>query len=174
MQINLEDILAKKTTSKFVTVSNTVKEVAENKKNIPSSRIQTIYSGVEIPERINRSLKKDLTFVSVGRFGSSKGFEKLLQVINKLKGTLSLKLIIIGDGPLRENIEKEIVNLDLEETVELVGYSNNVKEYLKNSDAFISCSTEEGFGVSVVEAMAFSLPIFDFFTSYFRRIIWRK
>lgn len=170
LQIKLEDTLSKKTTKKFIAVSNTVKQVALEKKNIPLSRIKTIYSGVEIPARINRSIGMELKFVSIGRFVSSKGFIELLQVIKQLENKLNFKLYIIGDGPLRESIENEVKILGLESKVELVGYSNNVKEFLINADALISCSMEEGFGVSVVEAMSYSLPVFTFSLPIFEEL----
>lgn len=68
------------------------------------------------------------------------------------------KLIILGDGKLREDIEKKI-SPDLRDNVALLGFQNNPYYYLMNSDIFVLTSDYEGFPNVLIEAMACGLPV---------------
>jgi glycosyltransferase involved in cell wall biosynthesis len=66
---------------------------------------------------------------------------------------LHLKLDIIGEGPLRVEIQNEIEKFNLCNYVKLLGYKSNVGEYLKKTTIYVHPSNMEGFGIAVVEAM---------------------
>ena len=69
------------------------------------------------------------------------------------------KLIICGEGPERDNLERSIDELNLNNRVVLVGAVNNVEEYLKKAEIFVFTSIHEGYPNSLVEAMAAGLPV---------------
>jgi glycosyltransferase involved in cell wall biosynthesis len=70
-----------------------------------------------------------------------------------------LRLVIVGDGPLRSELEQLIQRLDLEDTVWLAGDRKDVPELLQMMDVFALPSLGEGISNTVLEAMASSLPV---------------
>ena len=72
------------------------------------------------------------------------------------------KLIIVGDGEDKEKLAKFIINNDLQDSAELVGNTNNVSIYYENADVFCLSSRFEGFGMVLIEALSFGLPIVSF------------
>lgn len=173
LRILMEDILARQTTSLFIAVSNTVKYKAINSRMVPKLKIKTIYSGVDIPGFRNRTITPEIEvkIVSVGRLISSKGFIDLIYIFkNALRKMPNLHLTILGDGPQKLELLELIQKLKLDKKVNMEGYCSDVSPFLNNSDIFVSCSKEEGFGLSVVEAMAYSLPIITFDIPIFEEI----
>lgn len=96
--------------------------------------------------------------VSVGRLVKRKGYEFLINTISKME---NVKLIIIGEGPEQENLQRQIETLQLKDRVILVGSIEEEKkfQYLSNSDLYVMSSVHEGFGVVLQEAMQVGLPI---------------
>lgn len=68
-------------------------------------------------------------------------------------------LYIAGDGPLREELQNYIKNKNVERNVFILGYIEDIGNYLDQCDVFIHPSLCEGFGISVVEAMLAGKPI---------------
>lgn len=172
-RVLFEDLLAKHTSSVFIAVSNTVKYTAITSRMVPKLKIKTIHSGVEIPAFINRKInsEREIQIVSVGRLIYSKGFIDLLYIFKKAVTKFpNLRLTIIGDGPQKLELLELIEELNLNDKVHMEGYCSDVPHFLIGSDIFVSCSKEEGFGLSVVEAMAYSLPIVTFKIPIFEEI----
>lgn len=101
--------------------------------------------------------------ISVGRLEYEKGFDILIEVwklvVDKHKDWI---LEIYGEGSLKEELEKKIKKLKLENNLFLKGLSNNIKEkYLESSICVISSRTE-GFGMVLIEAMTCGLPLVSF------------
>ncbi|MBV5330243.1 MAG: glycosyltransferase [Chlorobium sp.] len=69
------------------------------------------------------------------------------------------RLILIGDGPMRNSLEQLALKRDLGGKVEFVGYSNKIGEYLDAFDIYANPTLDEGFGIAVVEAMLTGLPV---------------
>jgi glycosyltransferase involved in cell wall biosynthesis len=95
----------------------------------------------------------------------NKGWFDFLDICEKLKTKIpNLKVYIIGDGPLYRDIKKRIVERDLEDVVIMTGHTNNVYEYLSQTNLYVMTSYREGLSVAVIEALASSLPlvIYDF------------
>jgi len=137
--------------------------------NVAKNKILVIYNGVDI-ERIN-GLKNDkiedewfenntLKILSVGNLVEPKGQEYLIKafkIVNE-KG-IKAKLIIIGEGYLRKELENLIKKLGLEDDIVLPGHIKNPYKYMKNSDIFVLSSIIEGFGCCIVEAMVCGIPV---------------
>jgi glycosyltransferase involved in cell wall biosynthesis len=101
--------------------------------------------------------------LSVGRLDAQKQFGMLIEVFASLAtNNNAWTLRIIGEGPLRQVLEQQIVNLNLVERVELIGRSENVAEELAQADAFVLTSAYEGFPNALLEAMAVGLPCVTF------------
>ena len=109
-----------------------------------------------------------IKIVSIARLVEKKGMEYGIRAVSKLlKHKPDIKYSIVGDGPLKENLQNLINELDVGEQVKLVGWKNQeeVVHILKNSDIMLAPSItsrngdREGIPVVLMEAMAMGLVI---------------
>lgn len=100
--------------------------------------------------------------LAVGRLVGYKGFDVLIEAWRKMS-LAGWRLKIVGEGPERENLERLIVRDGLTESVELVGQCTEQRktELLREAALFVAPSTTEAetFGISILEAMGFGLPV---------------
>jgi glycosyltransferase involved in cell wall biosynthesis len=96
--------------------------------------------------------------VAVGRLAEQKDFSTLIAAVALLPAG-SVRLRVLGDGPLRQRLEAEIVALGLPGVVELVGEVADVRTPLGQADIFALTSRWEGLPLSILEAMAAGLPV---------------
>ena len=68
-------------------------------------------------------------------------------------------LLIAGNGPERDNIEKLIAGLGLQNNVKLLGYVTNLQDYQHITDVGVSCSKREGLPLNIVESMLSGTPV---------------
>ena len=102
----------------------------------------------------------DKIFINVARLSVEKGHEDLVLGFHQAqKKKPGMKLVIIGDGPLKSKLKSLIINLDLSEKVFLLGRKDNPFMYLKKSDCFVFSSKHEGQGLAILEAMILELPV---------------
>jgi glycosyltransferase involved in cell wall biosynthesis len=101
------------------------------------------------------------TAIFVGRISPQKGVIDLIHAWATVKAhvTRPVKLRIIGDGPQGKDLKALVVSLGLSETVELVGYCEDVPAELAKADLFVLPSYEEGNSNAILEAMRAGLPI---------------
>jgi glycosyltransferase involved in cell wall biosynthesis len=100
-----------------------------------------------------------IVFVHVGRFHPSKNHTFLINLFYEYnKYNPNSKLLLIGDGELRADIESLISSLCLKESVVLLGNRKDVCNYLQASDCFLFPSKWEGLPVAVIEAQAAGVP----------------
>ncbi len=110
----------------------------------------------------NLDLAKKNQVVSVGRLIKSKGFDYLLKSFASAEKKADWKLVIVGDGPERANLETLAVSLGIKEKVLFAGAQNDVNIYLQQSEIFAFTSLYEGFPNALLEAMATPLPCISF------------
>ena len=102
---------------------------------------------------------EDYIIGTVGKINASKNHAYLVDIFAKVKRIrANAKLLIVGDGKLRADIEKQIKFLELSDSCILTGMQNDVKEFLSAMDLFVFPSVFEGFGLSLLEAQASGLP----------------
>ena len=104
--------------------------------------------------------RDNIYLISVGRMVKRKGYDTLLRALAKIKDE-KVKLIILGEGPERENLDRIIVEESLQERVILPGFVTEEQkfQYLSCSDIYVLSSVHEGFGIVLQEAMQVGLPI---------------
>lgn len=149
---------------KIICVSNDVKNNFEKKfKNkIPAS---TIYNPINTNDIISKAgdIKKDYSVIricSIGRLVEAKRFDRLIEVTKNLKNLgYNIKTTILGEGILRDKLEKMIDLLELNNNVELIGFQENPYSYLASSDIFICTSDNEGFSLVVAEALVLGIAV---------------
>ena len=91
--------------------------------------------------------------VAAGTLTPRKGFADLIRAMKELSQSRSARLIILGDGPLRSELEALIVELGLSNVVKLQGYVENPLKYFARADIFVLSSYAEGLPNVLVEAM---------------------
>ena len=120
----------------------------------PNQKISVIYNGVDVKE-FKPSPKKNekLTLISSGRLIQRKGYQYLIPALKNL----DVKLKLIGDGNLTEELKDLAKDLD----VEFLGKKKHseLSRYLQRADVFVLPSLNEGMSNSILEAMACGLPI---------------
>jgi glycosyltransferase involved in cell wall biosynthesis len=150
---------------KFVVTSQYIKE--EWFKHIYSNRFEIIYPpfNLEKYESSNDSdsainFSGDYKIGFVGRLSEEKGIHTLIRAMVIIREKLpEATLIIVGTGPLEDELKHMVENLHLDSHVNFVGYRENVFEVLKHLDLFVLPSRTEGCPIVVLEAMAMRLPV---------------
>lgn len=92
-------------------------------------------------------------------FRKVKRVEDVLSVFNIVSKKLPSKLLLIGDGPERINIEKQCREMDLCDKVVFLGKLEPIEEILSVCDLFLLTSESESFGLAALEAMACEVPV---------------
>lgn len=102
----------------------------------------------------------DFVFLYVGRLSPEKDVETLLLAYNNIDSNRSVKLIMVGDGPIRDNIEKKIKEMGIR-NISILGFQkrDSIFNYYVISDALVLPSKSETWGIVVNEAMCYGLPI---------------
>lgn len=103
---------------------------------------------------------KNINLLTVCRLVEQKALDRFIRVQRKLeeKG-IHTKIYIIGDGPLRYNLQKQIDSLNLTDKFILLGKKENPYPYIKNCDYFCLLSYYEGYGMVLEEAKILNKPI---------------
>lgn len=154
----------------FVTaVSDGVREDLEHLIRVPRERAVTIGNPVVSTEMHRLAAQppnhqwfesKDLkVIVNMARLVPQKGQSLLLRAFARVHdGDPSTRLVILGEGPERENLEKLVLSLGLEGAVDLLGFHKNPYRYLSRASVFVLSSWNEGLPGSLIQAMAMGTP----------------
>lgn len=126
---------------------------------IDLTRVASTLSSVQARQRLGLSAD-DFVLGTVGRLEEQKGQRYLIQAVGDLKASgIGVKLLIIGDGRLREELEKQIQQLNVQDSVSLLGTRKDVADILKAVDLFVMPSLWEGLSLAMLEAMAAGIPV---------------
>jgi glycosyltransferase involved in cell wall biosynthesis len=136
----------------------------------PKKPLQVIYNGCDFSFPISRSsetLREELGFhpshfliVMIARLDPSKDFISVMQAAKYVtQHDERAKFIIVGDGELKNMLEKLISELGIHDVVTLVGERKDVYNYINLCDISILSTFGEGFSNSILESMALSKPV---------------
>jgi len=112
----------------------------------------------------NRTEKKagnTINLLFVGRLTQQKGIDRLCHIIGKIKHK-NWQLDVCGDGELRADLKKFILEKNLLKRVYLHGNVTNIEDFYKNADLLMMTSYWEGLPMVIAEAMSFGLPVIAF------------
>lgn len=134
--------------------------------------IRVVNNGIVINEQTNAVRKINLdseiislcksgfTIGAVGRLSPEKGFDNLLEAIKIIRNKRDdVRLIVIGEGRQRTELERKVVKLDLSDHVFLAGFKENARDYIPYFDLFVLSSLSEGLPMIVLEVMDARVPI---------------
>jgi glycosyltransferase involved in cell wall biosynthesis len=114
------------------------------------------------------------TLLFVHWLSKRKGADMIVPIAKHLSQILNMKykILVVGDGPYREELLKEIKDGNLESYIEFIGFvpNKNIVEYYKKADLLILPSMEEGFPMSLLEPMAMGVPYVAFDVGAVREI----
>ncbi len=126
---------------------------------IPIEKFNDIFEDELVNEKNFLSLSEnEKVIIHVGNFFDVKNHEYIIKIAEDLKKRKNkFKILLLGDGELKENIRLKVNEKNLQDNVIFVGLVDNVYKYLLLSDVFILPSKYEGFPVSLIEAQAAGL-----------------
>ena len=153
--------------NKVIVPSRFLEEILIEYYKVGHEKIKVIYNSIDLEDyqkipfrQFQRSTK--LTVVTVGRLARHKRIDKIIEAISVIRVKYSdVELLIIGEGPEKENLEELTRELGVESNVKFCGsvdYSK-VLDLIQSADIFVLNSIYEGMPHVVIEAMACRTPI---------------
>ncbi|MYE59899.1 MAG: glycosyltransferase, partial [Alphaproteobacteria bacterium] len=97
--------------------------------------------------------------LGAGRLEPEKDFSTLIDAFRRLRASRPCRLVILGEGSLRSELEARIASLGLDDCVSLPGWVENPFSFMARSALFVLSSVYEGFGLVLVEALASGCPV---------------
>ncbi len=147
-------------------------KVSETVKELYGINAEVIYNGIPVKRfrkidnrhlrgKIYENVKdSDVVFIHIARFGAQKNHRLLISAFRRaLRRKRNLKLLLVGDGELRNEMENIVKAENLERDVFFLGLRKDVPELLSVSDVFVLSSDWEGLPMTVLEAMAAGKPV---------------
>ena len=99
------------------------------------------------------------TFLAVGSLGEQKNHMHLIKCARSLKSNYKFQILIAGDGPLRDELERQIKLYELQDYVKLLGLRSDIPELLNKAHCFVMPSLWEGMPIAILESGASNLPV---------------
>lgn len=134
-------------------------------------RVSVVPTGIEVERfqnadgqsiRQRHGWEDEIVMISVGRLSPEKNWKRLIEASSKaMADHPSLRLVLVGDGPEREKLERYVQKLDVTQRVTFIGALSydEIPAYLKAADLFGFASTAETQGLVTMEAVAAGLPV---------------
>jgi len=153
----------------IVAVSDGVAKNISSEINLDKKKISVIYNPIvstDLTCLSNKAVnhpwlieKKYPVVLGVGRLVSQKNFSLLIKAFAKVKKYRKSKLIILGDGRERYNLQLLIKEYDLLDHIDLFGFVDNPYAFMSKVDVFVLSSIYEGLGNVLIEALACGCPV---------------
>ncbi|MBW7886970.1 MAG: glycosyltransferase [Bacteroidetes bacterium] len=157
--------------NKIFAISQAVQGCLVSIGKIPKNKIEVLYDGVDLNRfklnDSNKQLKKiliieeDIPIIGcISRLDIRKGHIYLLKAVKQLVNEFpTIKLVLVGDGNYREELEKEAKNSGINNSVIFTGTQKDINSYLAIFDIFVLPSLHEGLSIAIIEAMAMEKAI---------------
>jgi len=151
-----------------VAVSNDVKSDLMMLSGLSENQISVIHNPVlnddfsrKVNENVDHQWFRDNipVILGVGRLTPQKDFGTLIRAFALVRSEVPARLVILGEGDERKNLEALVADLGLQDSVELLGYVPNPYPYMAAATVFVLSSIFEGFGNVIVEALAAGTPV---------------
>lgn len=153
----------------IVAVSEDVRTDLLEVLKIAPQRVKVIYNSVVRREIVVKSqapiehpwfqAKELPVLVAVGRLYQQKDYPTLIRAFARLRKFRKARLVILGEGAQREEIERMIVAFELVEDVQLMGFVENPFPYMSRASLFVLSSQWEGLPLVLIEALCCGVPV---------------
>ncbi|MDE5415810.1 glycosyltransferase [Alkalihalobacterium chitinilyticum] len=161
-----------KRSSQIVSLSEGVKENLVKRYKIKPKDIKVIYNPVDV-DNINEQINNgtinpdhqeifnttDKIIITAGRLVPQKDQRTLLNAFAKVNKQESSRLVILGEGPLKDELLQQAAQLTIEDRIHFVGFQSNPYIYFSKADLFVLTSIHEGFSHVIAEALASGTPV---------------
>ncbi len=163
-----------KNVNAIIAISEGVKKVLVEG-GVDPENIEVISSGIDFSPfeedsfvlKFSNYLRREFSFAPddylvgiVAHLADHKGHEYLIEATKILKEhTPKIKMIIVGEGPLRMELDRQAKELNVEDIVFFLGFREEVAKILFSLDLFVLSSYLEGLGSTILDAMACRLPV---------------
>ncbi len=148
---------------KVITPSNYLKNILVKYYRVPGSKIEVVYNAVALTEvKACDETYGQPMLITIGRLVSWKGIDELIALAPALaKKYHDFKLVIVGEGPEGDRLNRQCRELQVESHVVFTGRLNHEKtlSLLKRADVFLLNSRYEGLPHTVIEAMVCRCPV---------------
>jgi len=153
--------------NQIICVSFAVKNYIQNYYHINKNKLTVIPNGIPISNKSFTQVKntnKIFSITCVGALNWIKNYHDLIEITNILVNEYkiyNIHLNIIGDGDLKEKINTQISKYNLKMNVNLLGHIklDEIYNVLKRTDLYVQTSLSESFGLGILDAMSFGIPI---------------
>lgn len=146
-------------TARWIAVSAFLHNYARGVLGVPEERLEVITNGIEFPDALPPRHPKPVVGI-VARLIPSKGVDVFLKAIQLLRPEVpGLQAVVIGDGPARYQLKAMAHHLGLNNVVRFWGHQEDVTSHLARMAVFVLPTRSEGLGISVLEAMAWGVPV---------------
>ncbi|TDI32600.1 MAG: glycosyltransferase family 1 protein [Acidobacteria bacterium] len=151
---------------RFIAISGSVRDAALEMYAVPPPCIRVIHNGIDT-SRFTPLARGETgsggaagpVIVQVGNLYPHKGHTTSLRALGRIRRTCpEARLLLAGEGPARQDLERLRDELGLGPAVEFLGWRDDVRGLLQGADVYWMPSLREGFGLACVEAMACGLP----------------
>jgi len=169
---------------RIITVSDSCRASFIKRQGMAPEKVVTIYNGVDIKELKNRApngavIKRELAISendvvvgAVGRISPEKGYDTFITAARQVLGRAdNVKFLMVGEGPDRGRAESLIDELGIKKYFILTGFREDVYDLMDIMNILVQPSLNEGFGLTVVEAMAKGKAVIASDTGCFKEIV---
>jgi len=157
--------------NKIVVVAESIKKLVIDEENVSEEKIQVIHNGIHAfsgsnelsIEQIRQEIgvaKKDMVIMHVANLTPVKGHKYLINALSHIvKKFQNVKLVLVGEGELRKDIEDQIKKNGLEDHILLLGKREDARRLLYAADVCVLSSVSEGMSNAILEYMEAGKPV---------------
>jgi glycosyltransferase involved in cell wall biosynthesis len=185
IKVVLDRIVARCCYDGHIAVSQNVKDVFVRREKYPAAKVTVINNGLDLSaakylkqidrtaaRRALRLTAQNIVIGTLGRLYPEKNQKLLLEALALLLPQLSqARLLLVGDGPSRSELEQLAAELNIFDKIIFAGWQSDVYRYLKAMDIYVLPSLYEGHSSSILQAWACRLPVVGARTTGIRDLV---
>ncbi len=135
---------------------------------VKPSRVVCVMNGIDVSaftpkdarHLSGQSPKRNIVVGTAARLDPVKALDVLIDAARMVMNSLpEARFLIAGAGPMEETLKTKIQTTRLEPYIKMLGFVDDMKQFLSGLDIFVLCSRQEGLGLSALQAMAAGLPV---------------
>ncbi len=146
--------------ARTVLVSEEMRQSLAGSHGFTVKNTNVIHNGISLPPNIIQQTTDKLIIGSAGRLFPVKDFSLMVDIAKLvISQSDAVDFVLAGDGPERPMLEAKAREYGLQDRFRFLGHQNDIDAFYKSLDVYINTSIHEGIPMSVLEAMAYGLPV---------------